>query len=149
MVVPTRSNSLRSPGAGEARTENRVVLILSSDAMAAALVGGLVESLGYVVRFHRVPEEPDGALRRERPAIALVDCDDATLMKEDLLGRARMRGISVVMFGSADALRRMDRLAREHAMATLVMPVSVDVLDATLRRAVSSPAGAAPERTTG
>jgi DNA-binding NtrC family response regulator len=114
----------------------RVVLILSSDAVAAALLGALVETLGYLVRFYHPPEHPDDALRRERPSVAMVDCDDPTMLNDELLGRARMRGISVVMFGSAEALRRVRQLALEHEIDTLLMPASVDALDETLRKAV-------------
>lgn len=114
-----------------------VVLILSSDAVAAALLGGLVETLGYLVRFYRQPEDPESALKRARPSIALVDCADPTLMKDELLGRARMRGVSVVIFGAPDALRSVRALVAEHQLDTLIMPSSLDVLDDTLRRAVA------------
>jgi DNA-binding NtrC family response regulator len=66
----------------------------------------------------------------------MVDCDDLTVVNDGVLGRARMRGISVVMFGSADAMRRVQQLALEHALDTLIMPVSVDALDETLRKAI-------------
>jgi DNA-binding NtrC family response regulator len=115
---------------------NHVVLILSSDAVAAALLGALVETLGYLVRFYHPPESPDEALRRERPSVAMVDCDDPTMMNDELLGRARMRGVSVVMFGSRDALRQVRQLALEHQLDTLLMPTSLDELDETLRKAI-------------
>src|SRR5438128_5316256 len=62
-----------------------VVLILSSDAVAAALLGGLVETLGYLVRFYHPPEHPDDALKREHPSVAMVDCDDPTVMNDEIL----------------------------------------------------------------
>jgi DNA-binding NtrC family response regulator len=130
-------SATRSPGAADGSPGKHVVLILSSDAVAAALLGALVETLGYLVRFYHPPEEPDEALRRERPSVAMVDCDDPTVMKDELFGRARMRGISVVIFGSSDALRRVQRLAAEHALDTLIMPASLDALDETLRKAVA------------
>lgn len=114
-----------------------IVLILSSDAVAAALLGALVETLGYLVRFYRPPEAPDIAFRRERPSIAMIDCADPTVMKEELLGRARMRDISVVIFGSPDALREVRALVAEHALDTLIMPASLDALDETLRNAIA------------
>lgn len=113
-----------------------VVLILSSDAVAAALLGGLVETLGYLVRFYHPVEKPDAVFRRERPSVALVDCEDPTVMKDELLGRARMRDISVVIFGSADALERVRQLALEHRLETLLMPPSLEDLDEILRNAV-------------
>lgn len=113
-----------------------IVLILSSDAVAAALVGGLVETLGYLVRFYRPPEPVEVALRRERPSIALIDCADPTLMQEDVLGRARMRDVSVVIFGAPSALRSVRALVVEHQLDTLIMPATLDALDETLRNAV-------------
>jgi DNA-binding NtrC family response regulator len=130
-------SSGRKPGAAEGAPGKHVVLILSSDAVAAALLGALVETLGYLVRFYHPPEDPGAALKRERPTVAMVDCDDPTVMKEELFGHARMRGISVVMFGTADALRRVRELASEHALDTLLMPASLNALDETLRKAVA------------
>ena len=130
-------STTRSPEADDGAPGKHVVLILSSDAVAAALLGALVETLGFLVRFHHPPEEPDAALKRERPSVAMVDCDDPTVLKEELLGRARMRGISVIMFGTPEALRRVQSLAAEHALDTLIMPASLDALDETLRKAVA------------
>ena len=112
------------------------MLILSTDAVAAALLGALVETLGYLVRFFHPPETPDDAMRRERPSIAMVNCEDPTYLNGEVLGRARMRGVSVVMFGSEDALRRVRQIAAEHQFETLLMPTSADELDETLRKAV-------------
>lgn len=127
----------RSPGAADGAPGKHVVLILSSDAVAAALLGALVETLGYLVRFYHPSEEPDATLKRERPSVAMVDCVDPTVMKDEVFGRARMRGISVVMFGTADALRRVRQVALEHALDTLIMPATLDSLDETLRKAVA------------
>ena len=130
-------STMRRPRAADGSPGKHVVLILSSDAVAAALLGALVETLGYFIRFYHPAEDPDAAMKRERPAVAMIDCDDPTVMKEDVFGHARMRGISVVMFGSADALRRVRQLALEHALDTLIMPASLDSLDETLRKAVA------------
>ena len=130
-------SAVRRPGAADGSPGKHVVLILSTDAVAAALVGALVETLGYLIRFYHPPEDPDAALKRERPSVAMIDCDDPTVMKDEVFGHARMRGISVVMFGSADALRRVRQLALEHALDTLIMPVSLESLDETLRKAVA------------
>jgi hypothetical protein len=102
--------------------DDRTVVILSADAVAAALLGALVETLGCVVRFRRPPESPDDSLRRTRARIALIDCEDATCLSDDVLGRARMRGVGVVIFGKADALERVRALALEHRFEMLLMP---------------------------
>ena len=135
-VVKKPISAARGPRAVDASPGKHVVLVLSSDAVAAALLGALVETLGYLVRFFHPPEDPDAAMKRERPSVAMIDCADPTVMKDDVFGHARMRGISVIMFGSSDALRRVRQLALEHALDTLIMPASVETLDETLRKAV-------------
>lgn len=125
-------------GDAEGAPGKHVVLILSTDAVAAALLGALIETLGYLVRFYRPAQHPDEAFKREKPAVAMVDCDDPTVMREDVLGRARMRGISVVIFGSADALHRVRDLALEHALDTIIMPATIEELDETLKKAIQA-----------
>jgi DNA-binding NtrC family response regulator len=114
-----------------------VVLILSTDVVAAALVGALVETLGYLVRFFTPPETPDEALRRARPAVAMIDCEDPTLVNTELLGRARMRGISVLMFGTPTAIQQVQQLVEEHELNTVIMPASLDELDESLRSVIA------------
>lgn len=113
------------------------MLILSTDVVAAALVGALVETLGYLVRFYTPPETPDEALRRSRPAVALIDCKDPTLVNTELLGRARMRGISVLIFGTATAIRQVQELVEAQELATIIMPASLAELDESLRSAIA------------
>lgn len=102
--------------------EPHLVLILSTDAVAAALVGALVETLGYSVRFHKPPEDPTETLRRERPEVAMVDGSDQLMISDAVLGHAAMRGISVVVFGSREALDGIRALAQVHRIHTLIAP---------------------------
>ena len=126
----------RKPADEERPPGRHVVLILSTDVVAAALVGALVETLGYLVRFFTPPETPDEALRRTRPSVAMIDCEDPTLVNTELLGRARMRGISVLMFGTATAIQKVQELAEEHALQAVIMPASLAELDDSLRSAI-------------
>ncbi len=112
------------------------VLILSADSVAAALVGALVETLGYAVTFVRAPEAVDESIRRSRPQICLVDCVDPTLCNGPILGRARMRGLSVVIFGTSDALDRVSALVSAHDIDMLRMPADVMAVGDTLKRAL-------------
>lgn len=123
----------RKPTDDERPPGRHVVLILSTDVVAAALVGALVETLGYLVRFFSPPETPDDALRRTRPAVAMIDCEDPTLVNTELLGRARMRGISVLMFGTPTAVQQVQQLVEEHELSTVIMPASLAELDDSLR----------------
>ena len=130
--------STRQRHSPTARQPLALVLVLSEDPVAAALLGGLVETLGYDVRFARPPEAGEDALRRVRPRICLVDCVDPAACSDEFIGRATMRGVSVVIFGRGEALDRVRALAREHRIDTLLMPPEIGALDGVLERARGS-----------
>lgn len=115
-----------------------MILILSSDAVAAALLGALIETLGYQVKFGRPPERVEDSVRRVRPKICLVDGSDQSIYSDGFLGRAAMRGISVVIFGSAEALDRVRVLTREHPVDMVLVPPDTATLSATLQRALQT-----------
>lgn len=110
---------------------------MSSDAVAAALVGALVETIGYTVRFHRPPEDPTETLRRERPDVAMLDGTDHLMISDAVLGHAAMRGIAVVVFGSPDALDRIRSVAQRHNIHTLITPPTIDTTSAVLSRVLA------------
>lgn len=111
------------------------VLILSEDVVVAALLGGLVETLGYEVRFARPPESPEESLRRLKPRICLVSSDDPAAARTEFLGRAAMRGVCIVVFGTAEALEHVRKVAIAHNLDTLLMPPELDDLEELLQRA--------------
>ncbi|HEX3866869.1 MAG TPA: hypothetical protein VHV78_08960 [Gemmatimonadaceae bacterium] len=113
-----------------------MILILSSDPVAAALLGAWIETLGYRVEFARPPEGAEQSIRRARPKVCLLDCEDPSLCNAEILGRAAMRRISVVIFGTSRALERVRALAAEHAIDTLMLPPDVARLEDTLKRAM-------------
>jgi DNA-binding NtrC family response regulator len=117
------------------RQRQQLVLIFSHDPLAAALLGGLVETLGYEVHFRRPPELVEDTLRRVRPRVCLVDCADADACREDFLGRATMRGVSVVIFGTREAIEHVRALAAAYQLGTLLMPPNGDDLEALLQQA--------------
>lgn len=114
-----------------------LVLILSSDAVAGALVGGLVETLGYDVRFYKPPEDPTETLRRERPDVAMLDGADQLMISDAVLGHAAMRAIEVVIFGPRDALDGIRALARRHRIHTLIAPPTLQQTKETLSQALA------------
>jgi CheY-like chemotaxis protein len=113
-----------------------MVLIISADAIAAALLGALIETLGYSVRFASPPETADQTIRRVRPTVCLLDCDDPANCSDEFLGRAAMRRISIVVFGKREALDRVQALALEHDIEVLIVPPDIAVVDEALQRAM-------------
>lgn len=116
-------------------THGHQVLILSHDAVAAALLGGLVETLGYPVHFSRPPESANDTIRRVHPRICLVDSTDQASWSSEFFGRATMRGISMVIFGTPEALQRVRALAAAYNLDTLLMPPTLGALEGVLQRA--------------
>jgi CheY-like chemotaxis protein len=114
-----------------------MILILSADAIAAALLGALIETLGYSVRFARSPESGGQALKRVRPGVLLLDCHDPDACNDEVLGHAMMRNISVVIFGTREMLDRVRALALQHRIDTLLMPPSPQDVEETLKRATA------------
>lgn len=113
-----------------------MILILSDDAVAAALLGALIETLGYSVQFARSPESADDSIRRVKPKVCLLDCDDPSRCTHEVLGRAAMRRISVVIFGTSAALERVRALASAHEIDTLLLPAEPADLHTTIERAL-------------
>ena len=113
-----------------------MVLIISDDAVAAALLGALIETLGYSVRFARPPETADQTMRRVRPTVCLLDSEDPEHCSDEFLGRAAMRGISVVIFGKRQTLEHVRALGLAHDIDMLVVPPDASTMDDTIRRAM-------------
>ena len=116
--------------------EARSVLVVSTDALAAALLGALVEIEGYTPYFLREGEQPRDALRRVRPATALIDCDPPEACGAAVIGPAKMMGTRVVLFGRPAVAGLVRRCAAEFEVATLAIPPA----PGDLRRALGDPA---------
>jgi hypothetical protein len=106
-------------------------LVVSTDALLAALLGAAVETLGYAAAFPAAGEPPRLALGRLRPALVLVDCG-ADSCADDLLGPATMVGAGLVLFGDAAATARRRDLAARHGAALLTLPTTSREIAATI-----------------
>jgi DNA-binding response OmpR family regulator len=107
--------------------------VVSPDALAAALLGALVETEGYAPSFARAGESARDALRRLRPEVALVDCDAPEGCGAAFAGPARMMGTRVVLFGPPAAAERARACAEELGVAALTLPPA----PGALRRALA------------
>ena len=111
-----------------------IVLIVSDDATAAALLGGLVETLGYRVNFARVLTSGD-VIRRVRPQVCMLDCD-GDACNEAAIARVIMRGVSVVLVGPRSLLEGMREIAARHGAEMVFTPPEPGPLGEALERAV-------------
>jgi hypothetical protein len=92
----------------------QAVLIISSDPLAAALLGAAVELAGHMPNFAGDDERVRAALLRVRPRLILVDCDHEEACTDEFVGPAIMTGARVILFRSnrsiADRTEFSDRL---------------------------------------
>jgi hypothetical protein len=68
--------------------------------------------------------------------ICLVDGADPAFADSAVLGRAQMRGISVVVYGTSGALDDIRELVTDRGIDTFRMPVDAAGLDEALTRAL-------------
>jgi DNA-binding response OmpR family regulator len=111
-------------------------LVVSTDALLAALLGVAVETLGYAAAFPAAGEPARLALGRLRPALVLVDCTDEDACANGLLGPATMLGAGLVLFGDAPSMTRRRELAARHGAALLTMPTTWQEMAATIEKAL-------------
>lgn len=109
------------------------VLIISSDALAAALLGAAVELAGHMPHFVGNDERVRASLLRVRPRLVLVDCDHEEACTDEFVGPAIMTGAHVVLFRSnrskVDRAQFSDRLG----LRVVDMPKEHDSITALLR----------------
>jgi CheY-like chemotaxis protein len=109
------------------------VLIVSDDATAAALLGGLVETFGYRVAFAKMLSTNE-ALKRSRPRVCMLDCE-GDACNEAAIARVIMRGVSVVLVGPRSLLEGMREIAARHGAEMVFTPPEPGPLREALARA--------------
>jgi len=111
------------------------VLIVATDPMLAALVGGLVEALRLQAVFPRPGENPDAAVARVRPlAVILMEGSSGSAGSEILLVRARRRGARVMLFGDAASIAPLREWAKQADVASFMLPDELEGLRQALER---------------
>jgi hypothetical protein len=108
------------------------VLVLSSDPLAAALLGAAVELAGHVPSFSREGELPRAALLRLRPRLVLVDCDHEDACSDAFVGPAIMTGARVLLFRSRRSSRDVTDLAARMQVPVVELPLQGDRLTRVL-----------------
>ncbi len=109
-------------------------LVLSSDALGAALLGAALELLGYRASFPCEGESGADALRRVKPCVVLVDGGDEFLTDGGVLGPATMTGAQLVLFGTAARVRDLLVLAAKYSASPITLPDDAGELARILRQ---------------
>lgn len=108
------------------------VLVLSSDPLAAALLGAVIELQGRTPQFPQADESPRAALLRVRPHMVVVDCDHEDGCSESFIGPAIMTGSQVILFRSRRTRRDVSEMAHRFGLRTIGMPDEHELLTSLL-----------------
>ena len=99
------------------------VLVLSSDPLAAALLGAAIELAGYAPDFPHSNESARVALLRARPRLVVVDCDHEEGCSDAFIGPALMTGSRVLLFRSHRTKRDASELSTRLGLRVAEMPM--------------------------
>ena len=110
------------------------VLVLSSDPLAAALVGAAIELAGHAPRFPHADEAARAALLRVRPRLVIIDCDDDDACSESFIGPALMTGSRVLLVRSRRTRRDVSELTRRLGLRVVEMPIEHEPLTRLLHQ---------------
>jgi len=110
------------------------VLVLSSDPLAAALVGAAIELAGHAPRFPHADEAPRNALLRVRPRLVIIDCDHADACSDSFIGPALMTGSRVLLVRSRRTRRDVSELSKRLDLRVVEMPMEHEPLTRLLHQ---------------
>ena len=113
------------------------VLVISSDPLAAALLGAAIELAGHAPTFPLADEAVRDALLRARPRLVVIDCDHAEACSENFIGPAMMTGSRVLLFRSRRTERDASELANRLGIQVAEMPTKHETLTQLLRELVA------------
>ena len=109
------------------------VLIVASDPVLAALLGGLVDAMRFQPVFPGAGEDPDAALARVRPlAVILMEGSSNVAGSELFVVRARRRGARVMLFGHPASIAPLKEWAAELDVDVFALPDELERMQSAL-----------------
>jgi hypothetical protein len=115
------------------RGRGATVLILSGEAMGAALLGLLLERGPYEPAFAHPGETPEAAVKRVRPLFVILLDVAVDAARSDLFYlRAARRGVSVILYGNPADSTVVDELAARRGLRGFTLPITGPALTALL-----------------
>jgi hypothetical protein len=131
---------LSSIDPSEERTTSQAtstILILAQEALAAALLGLLIELDRYEPAFAHPNESPEEAVRRVRRALVILLDGSIDAAGSDVF-HARARGTPVILFGTPSIEGRLRSLALERRLPWFTMPADRATVARLIQEAVAS-----------
>ena len=131
---PSSPNDAMLPPVPDDAPRRVAVLVLSSDPLAAALLGAAIELAGFAPYFPRSNESARAALLRARPRLVVVDCDHEEGCSDAFIGPALMTGSRVLLFRSRRTIHDTSELSTRLGLSVAEMPMDHGPLSRLLHR---------------
>ena len=136
-LTPVTEDERRDAAAGaDEDVTDHAVLVFSSDAFAAALLGAAIELAGLAPLFPQANEAARAALMRVRPQLVVIDCDHEDACSDAFVGPALMTGSRLLLVRSHRTQRDIGDLAERIGVTVLELPVEQETLTRVLHELV-------------
>jgi hypothetical protein len=116
-------------------TPTSKILVLAREALAAALVGLLLELEKYEPVFALPDESPEEAIRRTRPVLVIVLDGSLDAATSDVF-YARAKGTPLILFGTSRNESTIRALAEGRQLRSFTMPIDRERLSQLIRDAI-------------
>jgi hypothetical protein len=130
--IPFKRHPRREAPSPDDDVSRQPVLIISTDALAAALLGAAVELAGHAPHFLQAGENSRAGLLRMRPRLVVIDCDHEEACSDEFVGPALMTGARVLLFRSRRTKRVMDEFASRLDLRVVELPLEHSALSQIL-----------------
>jgi hypothetical protein len=115
------------------------VLVLSAQPLVAALLGMLLDLLGYRPVFAADGERPEEALQRQHPLFGvLVDGDTEAAASDAFFARAAQGRVGLAFFGVRGRTPALAPLAHERGVPWFEVPLDLQELARAVEKAAAS-----------
>ena len=111
------------------------VLILSTDAVTAALLSLLAELDGFHPVYAERDEAPERSVTRLKPRFLLIDCDHVAACTDEIFRLARSNEVQVIVFSPGRMRDDVRTFAESRSLPWFSLPVERGMLSRIIRRA--------------
>ena len=99
-------------------------MVLANEEVISALLGAMVELDGYVPVFPSADERPLAAVRRHRPDLLLLDCENDLAWDLGAMRAIATTGTRILLFSAMRSQREVEQIAARYDVAAFVLPVA-------------------------
>ena len=99
-------------------------MVLANEEVISALLGAMVELDGYVPVFPAADERPLAAVRRHRPDLLLLDCENDLAWDAGAMRSITTMGTRILLFSAMRSQREIEQIAARYDVAAFALPVA-------------------------